>query len=151
VPRWNIAPTQIIPIVRSRPGRELRIVRQGEGGERELVPVRWGLIPAWAKDPAIGNRMINARAEDVVDKPASRSAFRTCRYIVPASGFYEWQRQGRGPRQSYLIQGRDGEPMALRAYGRAGRIGPRARWSRPARSSPARPTRSWPSCTTACR
>jgi putative SOS response-associated peptidase YedK len=109
VPRWNIAPTQIVPIVRNQPGRELKIVRQGEGGERELVTVRWGLIPAWAKDPAIGNRMINARAEGVADKPAFRSAFRTRRCIVPASGFFEWMRQGRGPKQPYLIRHRDGE------------------------------------------
>ena len=97
VPRWNIAPTQHVPIVRNQPGRELTIVRQGEGRGRELVTVRWGLIPAWAKDPAIGNRMINARAEGVADKPAFRSAFRVRRCIVPASGFYEWHRQGRGP------------------------------------------------------
>jgi putative SOS response-associated peptidase YedK len=81
VPRWNIAPTQIVPIVRSRPGRELKIVRQGEGRGRELATVRWGLIPAWAKDPTIGNRMTNARAEGITDK----SAFRSRRCIVPAS------------------------------------------------------------------
>jgi putative SOS response-associated peptidase YedK len=113
VPRWNIAPTQIVPIVRNQPGRELKIVRQGEGGERELVTVRWGLIPAWAKDPAIGNRMINARAEGVADKPAFRSAFRSRRCIVPASGFFEWQRQGRGPKQPYLIRRRDGLPIGF--------------------------------------
>jgi putative SOS response-associated peptidase YedK len=62
---------------------------------RELATVRWGLIPAWAKDPAIGNRMINARAEGITDK----SAFRSRRCIVPESGFYEWRRQGRGPKQ----------------------------------------------------
>jgi putative SOS response-associated peptidase YedK len=90
VPRWNIAPTQRVPIVRNRPGRELKIVRQSEGRGRELATVRWGLIPAWAKDPAIGNRMINARAEGITEKPAFRSAFRTRRCIVPASGFYEW-------------------------------------------------------------
>ena len=113
VPRWNIAPAQIVPIVRNQPGCELKIVRQGEGGERELVTVRWGLIPAWAKDPAIGNRMINARAEGVADKPAFRSAFRTRRCIVAASGFFEWMRQGRGPKQPYLIWRRDGEPIGF--------------------------------------
>ncbi len=102
VPRWNIVPTQRVPIV-----------RQGEGRGRELATVRWGLIPAWAKDPAIGNRMINARAEGITDKPAFRSAFRARRCIVPASGFYEWQRQGRGPKQPYLIRRRDGLPIGF--------------------------------------
>jgi putative SOS response-associated peptidase YedK len=111
VPRWNITPTQIVPIVGNRPGRELKIVCQSEGRGRELVTVRWGLIPAWAKDPAIGNRMINAGAEGVADKPAFRSAFRTRHCIVPASG--EWQRQGRGPKQPYLIRRRDGEPIGF--------------------------------------
>jgi putative SOS response-associated peptidase YedK len=113
VPRWNIAPTQIVPIVGNRPGRELKIVRQSEGRGRELVTVRWGLIPAWAKDPAIGNQMINARAEGVADKPAFRSAFRSRRCIVPASGFFEWQRQGRGPKQPYLIRRTDEEPIGF--------------------------------------
>jgi putative SOS response-associated peptidase YedK len=71
-----------------------------------------GLIPAWAKDPAIGNRMINARAEGVTEKPAFRSAFRSRRCIVPASGFYEW-RQGRGPKQPYLIRRKDGQPIGF--------------------------------------
>ena len=62
--RFNIAPSQSVAIVRNRPGRELTIIRRADGSaERELVSVRWGLIPAWAKDPSIGNRMINARAE----------------------------------------------------------------------------------------
>ena len=113
VPRWNIAPTQRVPIVRNQPGLELKIVRQGEGRGRELATVRWGLIPAWAKDPAIGNRMINARAEGVADKPAFRSAFRTRRCIVPASGFYEWQRQGRGAKQPYLIRRKDSLPIGF--------------------------------------
>ena len=79
-PRFNIAPTQRVPIVRNPPGRTLTIIRQGEiEGGRELVTVAWGLIPAWAKDPAIGNRMINARAETVAEKPAFR-----CRLPGPA-------------------------------------------------------------------
>ena len=151
VPRWNIAPTQRVPIVRNRPGRELKIVRQGEGRGRELATVRWGLIPAWAKDPAIGNRMINARAEGITDKPAFRSAFRARRCIVPASGFYEWQRQGRGPKQPYLIRRRDGLPIGFAGLWES--------WEDQATSEvvetctiiPASPTRSWPSCMTACR
>jgi len=112
--RFNIAPSQSVAIVRNRPGRELTIIRRADGSaERELVSVRWGLIPAWAKDPSIGNRMINARAEGVSDKPSFRAAFRSRRCIVPASGFYEWQRQGRGPKQPYLIQRKDGEPIGF--------------------------------------
>jgi len=119
--RFNIAPTQDVPIVRNRAGRDLTIIRRAEGSAaRELVSVRWGLIPAWAKEPSIGNRMINARAEGVSDKPAFRAAFRSRRCIVPPSGFYEWQRQGRGPKQPYLIQRNDGEPLGVRgAKGRA--------------------------------
>ena len=111
-PRFNIAPTQGVPIVRNRPGRDLTILRDGGSG-RELVPAKWGLIPAWAKDPAIGNKMINARAESVADKPAFRAAFRARRCIVPATGFYEWQRRGSGPKQPYLIRRRDGAPIGF--------------------------------------
>jgi putative SOS response-associated peptidase YedK len=82
--RYNIAPTQHVPIVRLDASRR-----------RELVQVRWGLIPRWAKDPAIGARMINARAETLADKPAFRIPYAKHRCLVPASGFYEWQvRQG---------------------------------------------------------
>ena len=113
-PRFNIAPTQGVPIVRNPPGRTLTIIRQGEiEGGRELVTAKWGLIPAWAKDPSIGNRMINARAETVAEKPAFRDAFRARRCIVPASGFYEWQRRGNGPKQPYLIRRRDGAPVGF--------------------------------------
>jgi putative SOS response-associated peptidase YedK len=111
-PRFNIAPTQPVPIVRSAPGRRLDIVREVDG-VRELVIARWGLIPAWAKEASIGNRMINARAESVAEKPAFRSAFRAQRCIVPASGFYEWRRRGGGPKQPYLIRRKDGQPMGL--------------------------------------
>src|SRR3954471_18986416 len=107
--RFNIAPSQAVPIV-----RELRIVRQaGDGASRELATVRWGLIPAWAKEPSIGNKMINARAESVAEKPAFRAAFHSRRCIVPASGFYEWQRRRRGPAQPYLIRRKDGEPLGF--------------------------------------
>jgi putative SOS response-associated peptidase YedK len=91
VPRYNIAPTQPIAVVRVSPK-----------GERELIPVRWGLIPAWAKDPRTLPLMINARAEGISDKPAYRWAFKYRRCLVPASGFYEWQAQARGPRRPYL-------------------------------------------------
>lgn len=80
-PRYNIAPTQSVIIVR-------------DDGQRVLRQMRWGLIPHWAKDPAIGNRMINARAETVADKPAFKSAFAKRRCLILADGFYEWQKRG---------------------------------------------------------
>jgi putative SOS response-associated peptidase YedK len=81
-PRFNIAPTQVVIVV-------------NDEGQRQLVPMRWGLIPSWAKDPSIGNRMINARAETVAEKPAFRSALRKRRCLIPADGFYEWQKLGK--------------------------------------------------------
>lgn len=106
-PRHNIAPSQQVPIVRL-PLTESRPQMSG----REMTLVRWGLIPAWAKDPAIGNRMINARAETVAEKPAFREAFARRRCLVPADGYYEWQRVGRG-KQPCCIRMRDGRPFAF--------------------------------------
>jgi putative SOS response-associated peptidase YedK len=82
VPRFNIAPTQVVPI----------IAQDGEG--RRMGRLRWGLVPFWAKDPGIGNRMINARSETVAEKPAFRNAFRKRRCLVPADGFFEWKKEG---------------------------------------------------------
>src|SRR3954470_21171289 len=78
--RYNIAPTQDVPVVRLGPDR----------GVREFGLLHWGLIPSWADDPAIGNRMINARAETVAEKPAFRKAFQARRCLVLTDGFYEW-------------------------------------------------------------
>ena len=80
-PRYNIAPTQYSPVV-----------RLDNDAQRELVMMRWGLVPFWAKDKTIGNRMINARAETVSEKPAFRSAYKRRRCLVMANGFYEWKR-----------------------------------------------------------
>jgi len=91
-PSWNIAPTRVVPVV-----------RETAEGERECVLLRWGLVPSWAKDPAIGARMINARAESVADKPAYRAAFRKRRCLVPVTGFYEWKPAGRY-KQPYLLR-----------------------------------------------
>ena len=91
-PRYNVAPTQPILAVRARPDNE----------RREPVRLRWGMIPSWAKDPAIGNRMINARAESVADKPAFRAALRRRRCLILADGFYEWQRRGRSKQPYYF-------------------------------------------------
>lgn len=100
-PRYNIAPTQ--PIAAVRNARE---------GGRELVALRWGLVPFWAKDPSIGNRMINARAETVAEKPAFRAAYRKRRCLVLADGFYEWKKEA-GGKTPYLISLASGEPFAF--------------------------------------
>lgn len=90
-PRYNIAPTQPITAVRLT-----------SAGERELTFFQWGLVPSWAKDPAIGSRMINARSETVAEKPSFRAAFKRRRCLIPASGFYEWQKQN-GRKQPHFI------------------------------------------------
>lgn len=100
-PRYNIAPSQ--PVM---------IVRQDVSGQRELVSVNWGLIPSWAKDQNIGHSMINARAETVAEKPSFRTAFRRRRCIIPASGFYEWVRAGES-KQSWNIKGYEDRPLSL--------------------------------------
>lgn len=101
-PRYNIAP-----------GTDILAVRAPDGA-REALPLRWGLVPAWAKDAAIGARMINARAETVAEKPAFRAAFRRRRCLVPASGFYEWQARP-GGKQPWYIRPREGELFAFAA------------------------------------
>ncbi len=103
-PRYNIAPTQPVAAVRRVPGSD-------ESG-RQLVLLKWGLVPSWAKDPAIGNSLINARAESVADKPAFRTAFRRRRCLIVADGFYEWQRTG-GKKQPYFIRLADGRPFGF--------------------------------------
>jgi len=102
-PRYNIAPTQDVAAVRAR----------ADGG-REIALLHWGLVPSWAKDRAIGARMINARAETAAEKPAFRAALRARRCLVVADGFYEWQRLG-SRKQPFYIAFRDG-----RAFGFAG-------------------------------
>src|SRR5262245_35836676 len=77
VPRYNVAPTQSVPVVRT-----------GAGGERELAQVAWGLIPSWAKERAIANKLINARGETLGDKPAFRDSYKRRRCLIPADGFY---------------------------------------------------------------
>jgi len=100
-PRRNIAPTQYIAAIRN-----------DDKQDRELVMLRWGLVPFWAKDPSIGNRMINARAETVAEKPSYRNAYKHRRCIVLADGFYEWQRAGE-VKTPYFISLASGEPFAL--------------------------------------
>ena len=105
-PRWNLAPTQQAPVVRLRDGGGI------EDGGRRLVMLRWGLVPAWAKDVSMGATLINARAETVAEKPAFRGAFRKRRCLVPADGFYEWKAEGK-VKQPWRIQRPDGAPFAF--------------------------------------
>ena len=99
-PRYNLAPSQHAAVVRN------------DAGARRLSMLRWGLIPAWAKDPGIGHKLINARAETAAVKPAFRAAFARRRCLVPADGFYEWRREG-AVRKPWRIARRDGAPMAF--------------------------------------
>ncbi|REJ71686.1 MAG: SOS response-associated peptidase [Planctomycetota bacterium] len=101
IPRFNIAPTQSVAVVRA-----------GEAG-RELSQVRWGLIPSWAKDEKIGSRLINARGETVAEKPSFRSAFKRRRCLVPADGFYEWKKLDDRSKQPYFIGMAGDEPFAF--------------------------------------
>ena len=102
-PRYNIAPTQDVAVVRLA------------GAERRpaFALLRWGLIPAWAKDVSIGSRMINARAETVAEKPAFRNAFRRRRCLIPADGFYEWEKRPDGAKQPWRITLESGAPFAF--------------------------------------
>lgn len=101
-PRYNIAPMQDVPVIRAT-----------RTGERELSQVRWGLVPRWAKDPSIGARMINARAETLAEKPAFRNALKWHRCIVPADAFYEWKAIPGAGKQPYRIGMKSGAPFAL--------------------------------------
>jgi putative SOS response-associated peptidase YedK len=101
-PSYNVAPTQLVPVVRLKP----------EVKTREMVMLKWGLIPAWAKEAAIGNGMINARADTVAEKPAYRHAFRRRRCLMVADGFYEWQKAN-GKKQPYFIGMKDESPFAF--------------------------------------
>lgn len=109
---WNVAPTQQIYAVRA------------EGGDRVLDAMRWGFVPHWAKDPDSGPSPINARAETVSEKPMFKSAIRERRCLIPADGFFEWQKRPSGPKQPYFIRPRNGDLMAMAgiwsAWGDAG-------------------------------
>ncbi len=105
-PRYNIAPTQPVAVVRTAPAPAGKRVRA-------FALLRWGLIPAWAKDAAIGARLINARAETLAEKPAFRAAYRARRCLVLADGFYEWQRTTGGGKQPWFIRRADDAPFAF--------------------------------------
>ena len=100
--RFNLAPTQDVLAVRFNP----------ETRERSLDPLRWGLIPHWAKDQSMGVKLINARAEGIADKPSFRDAFRRRRCIIPADAFYEWK-AGTKPKRPHAVRRADHQLMAL--------------------------------------
>ena len=97
--RYNIAPTQNVPVVLEEDGRKLEAMH-------------WGLIPSWSKDPSIGARMINARAETVADKPSYRSAFKRRRCLIPADGFYEWKKT-EGGKEPYHLRLKNCSPFGI--------------------------------------
>ncbi len=117
-PDYNVAPTKQVYVVLNR--------EQQSGPRRELVVARWGLIPSWAKDPSIGSRLINARAETVAEKPSFRQAFAKRRCLVPADGYYEWYvptspeakdvpagKPGKPVKQPFFIHPADGSSLAM--------------------------------------
>jgi putative SOS response-associated peptidase YedK len=100
-PRYNVAPTQDVSIIRNDPRKR-----------RELSQVRWGLVPSWAKEVSIGSRMINARSETVAEKPSFRAAFKRRRCLIPADGYYEWSHEG-SKKQPHWIRMNDHRPFAM--------------------------------------
>ncbi|MCC5951302.1 MAG: SOS response-associated peptidase [Acidimicrobiia bacterium] len=101
-PSWNVAPTNDVWVVTE------------DGGARRMAPHRWGLVPPWAKDPSVGSRMINARAETLAERNSYKRPFRSRRCIVPVDGFYEWTKvPGQRRKQPWFISATDGSPLAL--------------------------------------
>jgi putative SOS response-associated peptidase YedK len=110
---YNVAPTKDVYVVRHKKERDAE-GRPTGGGHRELRTVRWGLVPSWAKDVSVGNRMLNARVESLTEKPAFRSAARSRRCLVPADGWYEWAKRLDSPgKQPYFISPGDGSVLAF--------------------------------------
>lgn len=102
IPRYNVAPTQPVPVVRQNPKEPVR----------HMSLMRWGLIPSWAKDSSVAASMINARAETASTKPAFRDALKSRRCLIPADGFYEWSRTAR-TKQPYCFEVGEGELFAF--------------------------------------
>lgn len=100
-PRYNIPP-----------GTDIPVIRQSPEGKRVLHHLRWGLVPHWSKDPAIGAKLNNARGESVAEKPSFRDAFKRRRCLIPMSGFYEWKAEGK-IKQPYYISAKSGEPLVM--------------------------------------
>jgi putative SOS response-associated peptidase YedK len=100
-PRYNIPP-----------GTDIPVIRQSPEGKRVLHLLRWGLVPHWAKDLSIGNKLNNARGESVAEKPSFRDAFKRRRCLIPVNGFFEWRAEGK-IKQPYYISLKSGDPMAM--------------------------------------
>ncbi len=107
-PRYNVAPTQTVPVI-----RPVERTARSEIREREVAGLRWGLVPEWSRDPAIGSKLINARSETLRDKPSFRDAFEHRRCLVPTDGFFEWTAAGRRQRQPWWIHRPGREPFAF--------------------------------------
>lgn len=99
---FNVAPSQMVPVVRLDAGRE----------RRELAFLKWGLVPSWADDPSVGYKMINARSETAATKPSFRKAFKSRRCLIVADGFYEWQKAG-AKKQPFFIRMKDDQPFGF--------------------------------------
>jgi putative SOS response-associated peptidase YedK len=127
-PSWNVAPTDTVALVVDRPAEDEATVR------RQLRRARWGLVPAWAKDPSIGSRMINARWEQAADKPAFRRAWAKRRCLVPADGYFEWYTTsqpgagGRPRKQPFYIHRGDGRSLGLAGLYEFWRPTPQDEW-----------------------
>jgi putative SOS response-associated peptidase YedK len=100
IPRYNIAPSQIVPVI-------------VQPGDREMIACKWGLVPYWAKDPSIGNKLINAKAETLAEKPSFKHALARRRCLVPADGFYEWPKKGPASGQPIYVRLRGGRLFAF--------------------------------------
>ena len=110
---YNVAPTKDVYFVRTKRERDPEVAPTG-ATHRELRAVRWGLVPSWAKDASIGNRMLNARVESLTEKPAFRRAARSRRCLVPADGWYEWAKRLDSPgKQPYFVTPQDGSVLAF--------------------------------------
>jgi putative SOS response-associated peptidase YedK len=107
-PSWNVAPTDPVFGVLARKRRD-----EPEVVERRLRTLRWGLVPSWAKDRTIGNRLINARLETVHEKPAFKRAFAVRRCLLPADGYFEWYGEKKGKKQPFFIRPKDGGVLAM--------------------------------------
>jgi putative SOS response-associated peptidase YedK len=110
-PRWNIVPDSAVVVVRS-----------GDDDTRQSVAARWGLLGPWMKEANDPERQINVRSETAAEKPTFRDAFRRGRCLIPADGFYEWQKQASGPARPFFVGRSDGEPVAFAGLYRAGRL-----------------------------
>jgi len=108
-PSYNVAPTQTVYAVVERTPKD----EPERAPVRSLQPVKWGLVPSWAKDPSIGNRMINARMETVAEKPAYKKAFAKRRCLLPADGYFEWYGETKGKKQPFFIHPSDGSVLAM--------------------------------------